>query len=220
MRLSNDNITLSNWEPYSSTKSWNLQTGDGNTNVFVQYKDKAGLISTYNDSILLDATQPVADAGQSKTVNAGSSVLFNASGSSDNIGVASYFWNFGDGATGTGETTTHTYLSSGTYTAQLTVYDVAGNTNSATVTIVVQVPQPTPTPTATPAPASPPTPTPTPSLVPTPTPTATLQPTESPTPPPPEERRLFLYAILVCAAFAAIGLAAFLLKKHAGILHQ
>jgi len=48
-----------------------------------------------------------------------------------------------------------------------------------------------------------------------PTPSPSPQPTESPSPTPPlEERPLFLYAIVVCAFFAAIGAAAFLLRKR------
>jgi len=137
MRLSNDNTTWSNWEPHATSKSWNLQNGDGAKNAIVQYKDNAGLVSSYNSSITLDTTAPVANAGQSQTVTQGTSVTFNASSSTDNNGIVSYEWNFGDGTNGTGKTTTHLYANPGTYTVTLTVRDAAGNSATHTTTVTV-----------------------------------------------------------------------------------
>ena len=56
--------------------------------------------------------------------------------SSDDAGVTGYAWDFGDGTTGTGVTTTHTYAEAGAYQATLTVSD-GELTDSATVTIQV-----------------------------------------------------------------------------------
>lgn len=81
---------------------------------------------------------PVARAGPDQTVKAGRKVDFNASQSSDNVGIVSYVWDFGDGTTGTGKTTTHTYPNPGTYTVKLTVTDAAGNSSTDTVTITVE----------------------------------------------------------------------------------
>jgi PKD repeat protein len=67
----------------------------------------------------------------------GETVNFDASNSSDNVGIASYEWSFGDGTTGTGETTSHTYTSPGTYTVILTVKDAAGNPATHSITITV-----------------------------------------------------------------------------------
>jgi PKD repeat protein len=68
-------------------------------------------------------------------------VSFDGSGSIDAEGpIASYAWDFGDGATGTGATVSHTYQSAGTYTATLTVTDAAGSTGQATATIDVTAP--------------------------------------------------------------------------------
>ncbi|MCG3116672.1 MAG: PKD domain-containing protein [Candidatus Manganitrophus sp. SA1] len=66
-------------------------------------------------------------------------VSFNASASSDPDGsIATFSWNFGDGTTGSGVTTGHTYQNSGTFTATLTVTDNSGAQNSTTRTISVQ----------------------------------------------------------------------------------
>ncbi|MEP5610764.1 MAG: PKD domain-containing protein [Cyclobacteriaceae bacterium] len=54
-------------------------------------------------------------------------VFFDGSASTDADGtIASYEWNFGDGSSGSGATTSHTYTSAGNYTASLTVTDNAG----------------------------------------------------------------------------------------------
>lgn len=84
-----------------------------------------------------DVTNPDPDAGNGQTVEAGSAVTFDASESSDNVGIISYEWDFGDGTTGTGLTTTHTYTEPGIYTVTLTVEDEAGNrvTDSCIITV-------------------------------------------------------------------------------------
>jgi hypothetical protein len=74
----------------------------------------------------------------------GQTVTFDASGpsgSNDPDGsIVSYSWDFGDGTPGSGETTTHTYGSSGTYTVTLTVTDDDGATDTATQQVTVSAP--------------------------------------------------------------------------------
>jgi PKD repeat protein len=68
---------------------------------------------------------------------------FDGSGSSDLDGtIASYGWNFGDGATGTGVAPSHTYAVGGTYSVVLTVTDNGGATNSITHDVTVTAPPP------------------------------------------------------------------------------
>jgi large repetitive protein len=63
---------------------------------------------------------------------------FDGSGSGDVDGtVASYAWNFGDGATATGETTAHLYTVAGTYQVTLTVTDNQGATGTLTQAVTV-----------------------------------------------------------------------------------
>jgi len=96
-------------------------------------KDRYPLMNTW----VLDTTKPTANAGQDQIVNVGATVTFDGGDSTDNVGIVSYEWNFGDGTTGTGKTTTHVYTSPGTYTVTLAVNDVAGNTATNSITVTV-----------------------------------------------------------------------------------
>lgn len=81
-------------------------------------------------------------------------VAFDASGSTDSGTIATYAWSFGDGSTGTGVTTSHTYTLVGSFTAVVTVTDNYGATDTASIGITVSAPlnaSPTASFTATPA---------------------------------------------------------------------
>ena len=77
---------------------------------------------------------PVATFTESaSTVQTSEIINFDASGSYDPDGtIVSYEWDFGDGDTATGVTTSHAYSSAGMYTVTLTVTDDDGNTDTAT----------------------------------------------------------------------------------------
>jgi aqualysin 1 len=65
---------------------------------------------------------------------------FDASTSTDDHGIVSYAWSFGDGSattSGSGSVkTSHTYTKTGTYTVTLTVQDAAGHTATASAALV------------------------------------------------------------------------------------
>jgi PKD repeat protein len=81
---------------------------------------------------------PIANAGGPYSANVGTPIQFNGAGSSDPDGtIASYTWNFGNGASGAGVNPSYAYSTAGTYTVTLTVIDNMGATTSATTTATV-----------------------------------------------------------------------------------
>jgi PKD repeat protein len=71
----------------------------------------------------------------------GQAVSFNATASFDVDGaIVSHSWNFGDGSSGSGVTTSHPYASAGTYTAFLTVQDNNASIGTTSRQVVVQAP--------------------------------------------------------------------------------
>jgi PKD repeat protein len=72
----------------------------------------------------------------------GTTVFFNASASKAASGrkVVGYTWDFGDGASASGVTTSHAYGAAGTYNVTLTVTDDFGKTASKSNTVTVKLP--------------------------------------------------------------------------------
>ncbi len=144
---STDNIGITGYTWKFTDGTVKTLTGDkptytfGNPGVYtitLNVTDAAGNWAT--DTVVItvsDVTKPIADAGNDQTVNVGANVTFDASGSSDNVGIVSYEWDFGDESTGTDKTTTHEYKSAGTYTVTLTVKDAAGNQATDTMSVTV-----------------------------------------------------------------------------------
>jgi hypothetical protein len=96
--------------------------------------------STHNIRIIgPDTTPPVARAGGDQTVNEGTLVTLDASGSSDNDVIAGYTWTFTDATprTLTGEKPTYTFETPGAYNVTLTVFDAGGNRDQDTIMITV-----------------------------------------------------------------------------------
>lgn len=81
---------------------------------------------------------PVAVAGDDLTVAAGAEVAVDGSASTDDVGVETYSWDFGDGTTAEGATATHVYSTAGTFAVTLTVTDVEGETSSDELTVTVE----------------------------------------------------------------------------------
>ena len=68
-------------------------------------------------------------------------VTFDARASSDSDGtIASYAWDFGDGATGTGATPSHTFSQPGIYSIHLTISDDGGAKGFDKTTVVIREP--------------------------------------------------------------------------------
>ncbi len=85
---------------------------------------------------------PTANAGGPYVTEPNMPVVFDGTASTDNTGIFSYAWNFGDGTTGKGAQPIHTYSSTGSYPITLTVQDAALQTATATATVTVVVGNP------------------------------------------------------------------------------
>jgi len=108
--------------------------------VTLNVSDAEGYHTTDNVTVtVLDITPPIIDAGSYTTVVADVPVNFDASGSSDNVGIVSYKWDFGDGAVenSTIPSVIYTYANPRVYMVILTVIDEAGNMNASTISVVV-----------------------------------------------------------------------------------
>ncbi|MFB6172857.1 MAG: PKD domain-containing protein [Haloarculaceae archaeon] len=93
---------------------------------------------TTNVTVLdADTEAPVADAGPARSAVATRAVTLSAAGSTDDVGIASYEWDFGDGETATGETVAHAFASPGDHRVTLTVTDAGGNTDTDAVNVTV-----------------------------------------------------------------------------------
>ncbi|WP_255196397.1 PKD domain-containing protein [Halorarius litoreus] len=116
----------------------------GTKTVAVTVTDADGNTDTDTvDVQVVDEVDPTAAVtATTTTVELGDPVTLDGSDSTDNDAVASYEWDFTDDGT-VDETTTspsvdYTYGDRGTFTANLTVVDPSGNTDTATVQVTVE----------------------------------------------------------------------------------
>jgi len=117
--------------------------GAGTFTVSLTVTDNAGGTGTTTQSVTVAPNRPPVAAFTSSS--AGLVASFDASGSSDPDGsISSYAWDFGDGTSGTGVTTSHTYAAAGDFTVTLTVTDNATATSSLSHTVTVAQPAPQP----------------------------------------------------------------------------
>jgi RHS repeat-associated protein len=121
-----------------------VYSSTGTFNVTLTVTDNSGAPASANTtaSVTIPNQPPVANAGGPYSVSANTPIQFNGTTSSDPDGtITSYQWNFGDGSTGNGVTTTHTYLVPSSYTVTLTVTDNLGATAANSVNVNVRDPR-------------------------------------------------------------------------------
>lgn len=85
-----------------------------------------------------DNEAPVAVASETLSVRVGSELRLDGTGSHDNVKIAKYEWDMGNGDKVYGAITRYTYQEMGTYQAKLTVTDTSGNTDSTDITVHVR----------------------------------------------------------------------------------
>jgi len=81
---------------------------------------------------------PVPALKMPSTAAPGEKVTLDGSGSTDNGKIVTWYWEFGDGANGTGQKVTHTWATNGPYDVTLWVTDDAGQQASISKRIVIK----------------------------------------------------------------------------------
>lgn len=138
------------------TYSWDFGDGTTGSGVFINHQfprvgtynvrltvtDSRGASSTLAQAVAVgDLEEPTSEFtfSPSAAIATGQTIFFNAEASRPASGrrIVSYQWNFGDGRSATGMTTTKSYENPGSYTVTLSVTDDAGSkgTSSQTVTV-------------------------------------------------------------------------------------
>ncbi len=140
-----DNADIASYE-------WNMGNGDNKTGEKINYtysnpgnySIKLTVTNENGDSvtdtvtiIVKDMTGPTADAGDNKNVEVDEQFILSASNSFDNVRIASYEWDLGNGDSEKGEQINYSYAEKGNYTVELIVTDEAGNTDTDTIKITV-----------------------------------------------------------------------------------
>ena len=131
--------TLGDGSVASGVTSHHVYATSGTFAPTLTVRDSSGQTSTISKSFTVPAAggragaPPIADF----VVNPNAGTVFcDASLSKDDVGIGSYSWNFGDGATGSGKLASHVYaMPNQFYPLTLTVYDLAGQSATKTVQV-------------------------------------------------------------------------------------
>ncbi|HEY8720955.1 PKD domain-containing protein [Pengzhenrongella sp.] len=123
-----------------STATWGvLDVQATATTLTASFERAAG--GSFTDAFSIGSVGPPSNLPPTAAFTSSCTLLdctLDGSGSSDADGtVTSYTWSFGDGASDTGASATHSYAAAGTYPVILTVTDDAGATGSVTHTVTV-----------------------------------------------------------------------------------
>ena len=126
--------------PASSSKATHTYQYPGTYLVKLTVIDEDGKLDSEILAIVATNPPPVARFSVSnERPSAGALVDFDASASYDTNGeVVAYSWDFGDGNTGNGIETKHSYTDAGYYVVSLTVTDDQGETGTTRLAIIAQ----------------------------------------------------------------------------------
>ena len=109
--------------------------------VTLEITNASGVRNTDTMTVMVrDITPPEADAGPDRQVDEGTTVTFNGTASTDNVGIAAYFWSFHDGTSELilhGVAPGHTFTVPGEYHVTLRVTDAVGHSDTDTMTVTV-----------------------------------------------------------------------------------
>jgi PKD repeat protein len=122
-----------------------IYANPGSYTVTLTVTDNEGKIAEVSHLVDVAEAPPLASFSvTTPSPTAGQSVAFDGSASSGPDGpVTAYEWSFGDGESGSGVTTSHTYARRGSYTVTLKVTDAGGKTGEVSYTVHVAEAPPT-----------------------------------------------------------------------------
>ena len=117
-----------------------LNAGGGELNVMIEpFLDYSNATFRVYYERSLGSDLPLAEANGAYTAILGQKVIFSSAGTTDTNGsIQSYLWDFGDGNTSNLANPEHTYATTGSFTATLTVIDNDSNTASDTANVIIQ----------------------------------------------------------------------------------
>jgi PKD repeat protein len=116
-------------------------TTPGTYTIVLVVKDDANHIGTTTQTVTVSNGNPTAQitvSPPSGIVNQAISFIGSQSAPAPGRTIVNYAWNFGDGNTGSGATTSHPYGATGSYTVTLVVTDDQGKQGIATATVTIQ----------------------------------------------------------------------------------
>ena len=149
-RFSDDNSSWGEWEllGFDGTSPWSFvftaPYGSGHYRFSQKVYDTEGNPSSIpmlqSPRCGYDPVAPLAEAGENVTIREGDAVLFNGSGSHDNVGIGNYTWHISYGGVVRilwGITAQFQFDVPGNYTVSLVVTDNAGLADTDNVTVTV-----------------------------------------------------------------------------------
>jgi hypothetical protein len=143
MRFSNDNTTFTNWEPYTTFRSWTVPEGDGIKTVYAQFMNNTSSISPlYFDTIILDTTSPTITITYPVNASeiASSTTTATWTGFDATSGITSYEVKLdNDSWINVKTSTTHTFtnLTDGQHIIYVKATDRAGLSNQESISFTV-----------------------------------------------------------------------------------
>jgi len=127
--INGPNVGGNFWSDYAGSDS----NGDGIGDTVYEI-----LGGSSTDYLPLMFRRPTANTGGPYSASTGESITFDGTDSNSPDGsIISYIWDFGDGSSGSGYRTTHTYSTAGTYTVTLIIRNNLGGSASDTTTATI-----------------------------------------------------------------------------------
>ena len=124
------------------TYSWGSETfsssyAAGEHSVSVTVADGDNPVAAFTTTVKTNVGSESMDYNGTNVDEDTNIVVFNASTSTDSVGISSYSWNFGDESSDSGSVVNHIFDNPGAYDVILTVTDTAGNSDNETMSVMV-----------------------------------------------------------------------------------